>query len=810
MRQANALVIYFHALKILILQPERDSWTSIYVFYSMKKIALGLLTVLLAGAGYAQQKPALTTADYARAERFLAPTTQKYLDNVPGKSTWLPGEKFWYRSLTAQGSEFVLVNAVKGTRLPAFNHQKLADALSSAGDKKYTAFMLPFQSIGFTPDEKFVTFSVGDKKWKCNLKTYQLTENSAKVEKTEPAGKNETLSPDGKKAVFIKEYNLWLRDLATNKLSQLTTDGTKDFGYATDNAGWRHSDKPVLLWSADSKKIATFQQDERRVGDMYLVTTNVGHPQLEAWKYPLPGDSVVAMLHRVIIDLDANKVIRLQVSPDPHRSTLGDDVSHGGVFNDAEWSEDGTQLAFVSTSRDHKHEKIRIADAASGIVTEIFEETSKTQFESGQRGISWRFLPKTKEIIWYSEKDNWGHLYLHDATTGKLKNQITKGDWLVMQLVKVDEKNRLIYFMGNGREPGNPYFNHFYKIGFDGNNLTLLTPEPGTHTVSLSNSGNYFIDNYSQPDVAPVTVLRAINGKLITQLEKTDLTRLKATGWKAPVPFTAKAGDGKTDVYGLMYTPSVLDSSAKYPVVDYIYPGPQGGSVGSWSFVASRRDNQALAELGFIVVELEGTSNPSRSKSFHDMNYGQMAENTLPDQVAAIKQLAAKYSWMDTTRVGMHGHSGGGFATACAMFKYPDFFKVGISESGNHDNRNYEDDWGERYIGLLTKDANGKSNYEDQANQVHAKNLKGKLMLAHGMMDDNVPPYNTMLVIEALEKANKDYDLVVFPNSRHSYGSYGSYMTRRRWDYFVRYLLGAEPPKEYQIKGDVDPRNTVK
>ncbi len=341
---------------------------------------------------------------------------------------------------------------------------------------------------------------------------------------------------------------MWLRDVTSNQLTQLTTDGIKDFGYATDNAGWRHSDKPVLSWSPDSKKIFTYQQDERKVGDMFLVTTNVGHPKLEAWKYPLPGDSVVAMLHRVIINVETPKVIRLQIPADVHRSTSGDDISRGGVLNDVSWSQDGSQLIFVSTSRDHKEEKVRMADAATGSVKEIFEETSPTQFESGQRGISWRFLSASKEIIWYSEKDNWGHLYLHDATSGKLKNQITKGDWLVTQLIKVDEKNRVIYFMANGKESGNPYFSHFYKIGFDGSGLTLLTPEAGFHMVSMSTSENYFIDTYSQPDVAPVTVLRNMSGKLIVELEKTDLSRLKTIGWKAPIPFSVKAHDGKTDV----------------------------------------------------------------------------------------------------------------------------------------------------------------------------------------------------------------------------------------------------------------------
>lgn len=763
---------------------------------------------MLAGNADAQKQPDLTAEDYKKAEKFLAYNTQNLVDNVTGKPTWFSGEKFWYRTLTAQGSEFIVVDVVKAKRLPAFNHQKLAEAISSATGKNYSAFMLPFQSIGFSPDEKYVTFSQGNKDWKFDLKSGQLTSTTKAISDDEP--RSESLSPDGKKAVYIKDNNLWVRDMSTNQSRQLTTDGVKDFGYATDNAGWRHSDRPIVLWSPDSKKIFTYQQDERKVGDMFLVTTNVGHPKLESWKYPLPGDSVIAMLHRVIIDVESPAIIRLKISPDAHRATLGDDISRGGVLSDAEWSENGSQLAFVSTSRDHKQEKFRIADALTGDVKEIFEETSKTQFESGHKGISWRFLPSSKEFIWYSERDNWGHLYLYDAESGKLKNQITEGDWLVTQVLKIDEKSRVVYFMANAKEPGNPYFSHFYKIGFDGKNLVSLTPEPGMHSIILSSSGNYFVDSYSQPDVPVVTVLRNTNGKLILPLEKMDLTRLKTAGWKAPIPFSVKAHDGKTDLYGLMYTPTNMDSTRKYPIVDYIYPGPQGGSIGSWAFNASRRDNQALAELGFVVMELEGTSNPSRSKSFHDMSYGNMADNTLPDQVSAIRQLAGRHNWMDTSRVGMHGHSGGGFATACAMFMFPDFFKVGISESGNHDNRNYEDDWGERYIGLLTETGKGVSNYENQANQVHAKNLKGKLMLAHGMMDDNVPPYNTMLVVEALEKANKDYDLVIFPNSRHGYGSYNPYMMRKRWDYFVKNLLGVEPPKEYLLQTNSDPRNSVR
>lgn len=706
----------------------------------MNKNWLTVTACTLAIAANAQQK-ALTVKDYERAESFMSYNTAKYIDHASVQPNWIEGDKFWYSTKSENTEQTFLIDPVKKTK-----------TLTTAYNN------------GSTPARRF-------------------------------GGRNEVLSPDGKKAILIKDYNLFVKDVASGQLTQLTTDGIKDYGYATDNAGWKHSDAPILRWSPDSKKIATFQQDQRNSKDMYLVTTNVGAPVLKAWKYPLPGDKQIATIRRVVIDVENPKVISLNIPADPHRATLSDDISSSGTFDDIDWKADGSEVAFLSTSRDHKQEKFRIANTTTGAVREVFEETVKTQYESGQGAINWRYLPASKEIIWYSERDNWGHLYLYDATTGKVKNQITKGNWVVSRLVKVDEKTRTLYFFANGREAGNPYFSHLYKIGFDGKNLVSLTPEAGNHQVTFSPSFDYFVDSYSQPDVPPVTVLRSIKGNLIQTLEKTDVSRLSATGWKAPTPVSVKAKDGKTDIYGLVFTPTQMDATKKYPVIDYIYPGPQGGSVGSWAFAASRNDNQALAELGFIVVVIEGTSNPDRSKSFHDMSYGNMAENTLPDQIAAIRQLSVKYP-MDTTKVGIWGHSGGGFATAAAMFRYPDFFKVGIAESGNHDNRNYEDDWGERYNGLVEN-----ADYEAQANQNYAKNLKGKLMLVHGMMDDNVPPYNTLLVVEALEKANKSFDLVIFPNSAHGYGTYSPYMMRRRWDYFVQHLLGAETPKDYQMQG---------
>lgn len=773
-----------------------------------KPLLAGLPVLLLLSAlAQAQPRPALTTTDYERAQRFMASNAEQLIDHGPVRPNWLAADRFWYRDLNAKGSDFILVDPAKGTRTAAFDHQKLANALTKVLGKAYEPSALPFQTVVFSPDNQAVVFQAAGKSFRYNAQTDQLTDDTTRVLPAggtggrRPAG-NEVLSPDKKRAAYIKDYNLWVRTLQTGAQTQLTTDGIKDFGYATDNAGWTTSDAAILAWSPDSRKIATFKQDQRQVSDMYLVSTNVGKPVLRQWKYPLPGDAVIPTIQRVIIDVDAAKVISLQIPPDPHRASLSDDISSSGTFDDVNWTEDGTQLAFVSTSRDHKQEKVRIADATTGAVREVFEEISPTQYESGWGAINWRYLAKTSEFIWFSERDNWGHLYLYDATTGKVKNQITKGDFVVTRLLKVDEAKRLLYFMTTGRQPANPYFSQLCQVGFDGKNFAVLTPEDGNHQVSLSPSGNYFVDSYSRPDVPPVSVLRNLAGKLLVNLEKGDMSRLTATGWHPPIPIRVKAHDGKTDLFGLMYTPTTLDATKKYPVIDYIYPGPQGGSVGNWGFSASRKDNQSLAELGFVVVEIEGTSNPLRSKSFHDMSYGNMSENTLPDQVGGIRQLAGQYAYLDTSRVGIWGHSGGGFATATAMFRFPDFFKVGISESGNHDNRNYEDDWGERYDGLVTA-----SDYEAHANQNYAKNLKGKLMLAHGMMDNNVPPSNTLLVVEALEKANKDYDLVIFPNAAHGFGSYTPYMTRRRWDYFVKNLLGAEPPHEFQLVMKPDPRN---
>ena len=726
----------------------------------MKSKIVPLLSLLLmiSCLTYGQSVKTLTEADYQRATAMLGGNTNKLVDYYI-QPKWLPDGRLWYRCLTENKEEYKI----------------------------------------FNPEDKklLITSSKNDLFDKALVKLAEKRRSD-----------NDVVSPDGKFTVFLRDWNLWIKDLSTGIEQALTKDGVKDFGYATDNAGWIHSDKPVLSWSPDSKKIATFQQDQRLVSNMYLVKTKIGASELMEWKYPLPGDTAIIRIYRVIIDISGDpKVIRLKMDSDPRRSTFLDDISWNGVFADVAWSDDNKQLAFVSTSRDHKLAKFRIANCETGEVKDIFEEKVGTQYESGQDAINWKYLSITNEIIWYSERSDWGHLYLYDAETGRLKNQITSGNYVVREVLQVDQKNRVIYFTGSGKEANsNPYNRYAYRVDFSGENQLLLTPSSGDHNVNFSPDGKYFIDSYSQPDVPPIIEVSDLNGTRIATLEKTNISRLKATGWKPPMLFTVKSANNQWDLYGLLYTPTTLNYKLKYPVVVNIYPGPQGGSVVNWGFSLEGSDCQALAELGFVVMQLEGSCNPRRSKSFHDSCYGNMGENTLSDQISGLKQLREKYKFMDLDKVGIWGHSGGGFASAAAMFKYPDFFKVGVSESGNHDNRNYEDDWGERYVGLENKNDNGISNYEQQANQNCAKNLKGKLLLINGGMDDNVPPSNTYLVADSLIKANKDFDYILLPNAHHDYGKDDYYIMRRRWDYFVQHLLHAIPPKEYMIKIDPDPR----
>ena len=650
------------------------------------------------------------------------------------------------------------------------------------------------------------------KSYKIDAETLEIIEEELPDETRPSVNYLEIVSPNKKKSIYIKNYNLWIRDLTTKKTKQLTFNGYEDYGYATNNAGWIKNDRPVLKWSNDSKTITTFRQDSRMVGEMYLTTTNVGHPNLQKWKYALPGDENIFEIERIFINVESGKISKFKMGRDFQRSTTTDHIAGwDGTLLDANFSKDGKKLAFISSSRDHKEAHLQIADVNTGNIKSVYKEVSKTYFESGVSGENWRVFFNSNEFLWYSEKDNWGHLYLHDLSNGNLKNRITSGEWLVRDVLHVDESTREIFFTGGGKEKGNPYHVYLYKVNFDGSGLVCLTPEKGTHRINASEDWKYFTTTFSTTENSPVTLLKNRNGETLKEINRVDISELLENNWQQPIEFSVKARDNETDVYGLLYLPSFYNENHNYPVLNYIYPGPQSGSIGNYGFSVARRDFQALAELGFIVIGVDAMGTPGRSKSFHDAYYGNMGDNGLPDNIKAIKDLSKIYKGMDTERVGIWGHSGGGFASTRAILEYPEFYDVAVSSSGNHDNRNYEADWGEKWQGLLEYtdediddgDTNydfKQTNYDNQANQLLAKNLKGKLMLAHGNLDDNVPPYSTLLVVDALIKENKDFDLIIFPNKRHGYGDMNNYFTRKKWDYFVKHLKGIEPPKEFEMK----------
>ena len=735
-----------------------------------------ILFVVFTSAALAQNRRALTAADYDRATKMLAPALAGLVVGGTVNATWLPDGRFSYQRTTLTGTENVVVDPVRRTREVV--------ATPPAG--------------GQTPPAAAGRGGGGGGRG--GRGGMQITNKTCGTNVTGLSGPPPaSMSPDGTRAVFICDWNLWVRDVKTGQDRQLTTDGVKDFGYATSNAGWTTSAAPSLSWSPDGKKIATQHQDERNVGDMYLVQTpvNGGHPVLRAWKYPLAGDPVVAMITRVIIDVDTGKVTPLLMPQDFHRAMDEDDLDMSEYL----WSPDSTKVGLVSTDRFHKNSTAKLADVTTGEVRTLFTETEKTHV---QTRVQWRILWKSSEVLWYSQREDTAQMYLYDLNTGQLKNRITSGVGPITNIVRLDEATRTMWYEAVGKEPGqDPYYTHLYKVGLDGRNNVSLTPDNGTHTTQISPDGKYVIDTFSQPDVAPETTLRdGATGALIIPLEKADISKLLATGWKPPMQIKMRSADGKHDIYGVLFRPTNFDPTKKYPIINQAYPGPQSGSVGSRAFSAARGDRQALAELGFVVVSIDGTGTPNRSKSFTDAYYGAMGRhNTLPDQVAGMKELATRYPWIDIDKAAMWGHSGGGFITAGALLvaPYNDFFKVGIAESGNHDQRQYEDDWGERYQGALVKNPDGTDNYTVEANQTHAAGLKGRLFLIHGTMDNNVPPYNTYLVADALIRANKEFDLLMIPNAGHGFAAAGNYVMRRRWDYFVRHLLDAEPPRDYVV-----------
>lgn len=738
----------------------------------------------------------LTDADYARAARFLLDSTDPLVghfidprvDHEVQRVKWLNGTHFWYRDHGARGDRILEMNAVTGKVSPAFNQAKLAAALGKARGKrmnpnKWPAFGFSFHRL----HNGTLSVQLGKDKYLCNLAGVgvctlhknKLTKHRSRFDRVLHAR-----SPNGKWRAFVRNWNLWVRNVSSGKEIQLTTDGFKNYGY-----GSRKDGGTVVRWSPNSKLLVAFRQDQRKVKDMYTVVTRVGHPTLHVWPYPLPGDKHVFMMHPVVIDVAARKVVPLKMMPEQRLSS----------WSDVQWSSDSKTFALVSTSLNYQHEWYRVADAATGSVRTVFEYDATDYYQGWYGRPDWQYLPRRHEAIWPTEQTNWMNLYLYSLKSGRMLHPITSGKGDVIQVPYVNRKTDTLWYVGVGRTPGmNPYYRQLFKVNMDTGKTTLLTPEDADHIITMSPNGKYFVDSYSTPTMPPVTVLRsAATGHVIATVARTNISRLKAMGWVPPIPFTVKARNGRTTLYGLMYKPTNFNPHKKYPVIDFVYPGPQIGSIATFSFRSERGSHQALAELGFIVVTIDGMGTPYRSAHFQRYWYGDMGDDTIPDQIAGIKQLAARYSWIDINRVGIWGHSGGGNATVSAMLHYPNFFKVGWAESGNYDNRDYFYGWGNKWEGLLVKHKNGTTNYDNQASELIAKNLKGHLMLVVGSIDNNVPPSNTYLMVNALMNANKNFSMLVVPNEHHHYGKHTPYITRRCWDFFVRYLAGNTPPHEF-------------
>ncbi|HWJ23212.1 MAG TPA: DPP IV N-terminal domain-containing protein, partial [Gemmatimonadaceae bacterium] len=707
------------------------------------------------------------TVDYSRAEQLLPWNTNLRITGDAVDPTWYPdSNRFWYRTRTKTGVDFVLIDPARGTRGFVFDNARLARAMTVASDTSFEPAKLPFASFKFADDGtnvRVIEFTATKKRWSCDIVAYACT-----VKDTTTSEVPFVLSPDHKWEAFVHKNNVWVRSRGGKDSTQLTTDGVDDYSYGLPSIRPQQALKPQprrpgIRWSPDSRKLAISRTDERKVGRMYYVSYTSQRPRMFSQPYALPGDSIIPRPEMYVIDVASKKSVLAKIDPTPALLQMS------GSARDSLWSDRSDKLYVSYLTRGSKSAYLAEVDAATGESRVIARDTGKTYVETNQGDpLSWYVTKNGREAIWWSERDGWAHLYRYSAD-GKVLDQITSGPWAVGAVQFVDEPTRTIYFTARGREAGrNPYYALLYKVHFDGSGLTLLTPEEGNHKIDFAPNGKYFVDAYSTIETPPVSVLRAPDGRVVRKLEQADVSGIKALGWRPAKVFTAKARDGVTDLYGVIYLPPNVDTTKRYPVIDNIYPGPQVGSVGAWSFKGGG-EAFSLAELGFVVVQIDHMGTPFRSKAFHDSYYGNFTDNGLPDHIAVIKQLATRYPFMDVNKVGIFGHSGGGFASTDAILKYPEFFKVAVSGSGNHDNRSYNIYWAEKYQGFLTRDTVRKTdNFNASANATMAKNLQGKLLLMHGDMDDNVHPAMTIQVVDALIKANRTFDLIIAPNRPHS------------------------------------------
>jgi len=734
----------------------------------------------------------VTQADYDRAAG-LREKLQPLALNIIDRSGWIDKTpRFWYRKSVKGGFEFEVVDAATQTKKIAFDHEKLAAALAAASGEKVEALKLPFNSVIFVDDEKTVQFDVGDWSYTCDLASYVCKKLGPAPRRgpgggmrmwergpaPEAASKDAMASPDMKWEAFIKNYNLHVR----------SKDKKDEFALSFDGSEGNYYTYASIRWSPDSKKIAAYRLRRGYHRIIQYVESSPAdqlQPKYASMEYAKPGDAL-DIDQPVLFQIETKKQIDIDNIFFPNPYDLSDLV----------WRKDSRAFTYEYNERGHQVYRIIEVDGATGRARPAVSEETKTFFyynqaATGNRtgsGKKYRFdLADGKEIIWMSERDGWNHLYLYDGAAGTVKNQITKGEWAVSGVDKVDEEKRQIYFQASGMYPGkDPYFFYGYRINFDGTGLAALTEGDGDHTLVYSPDMAYYLDSWSRVDLPPVTELRRTSDlKVIMQVEKADIQELVKAGWKAPEVFVAKSRDGKTDIWGLIYRPTNLNPKKKYPVIENIYAGPQGSFVAK-SFQAYN-SMQSLAELGFIVIQVDGMGTSNRSKAFHDVCFKNLGDAGFPDRILWHKAVAAKYPYYDVTRVGIYGNSAGGQNSLGGMLFHPEFYKACVSSCGCHDNRMDKLWWNEQWMSWPLG-----PEYAASSNVDNAYRLQGKLFLIVGEMDTNVDPASTMQVVNALIKANKTFDLLVIPGGGHGMG--GAYGERKRNDFFVRSLLGVEPP----------------
>lgn len=786
-----------------------------------------ILLVCLLSTMMITRSLAATADDYIRAERFLFWNLNKYAVGTNIKPHWIgDSNSFWYERVNHAGERnFIVVDAASGKKQSAFDQEAIANGLNAATGAHYKAKALPFQVFEFRPSMAEIAFRLGDDIWTCSVGAANCS-----VRRKGVASTTEVPSPNGRLAVAFNGYNLSLRDVASGATSTLTRDGQEGNAYAAPPDDDVHvlnrkrglrAVLPNILWSPDSRYIYTYRLQDKRVKELYWVQSvpedGSIRPKLWSAKYSLPGDKDVPMLQPVVVDVVKHTVVKIAF---PKIPALGGWVGGGSPVA---WSTDSKDLDVTLRDRFNQRISVHRYSIETGKDTELFHEKSTGIGSSMESQRELKVLPNG-DFIWWSDRTGYGHLY-YVTRNGVFSHAITAGDWSVQKILRVDETAKTIYFSGTGHEPGRDlYQEYLYSVRFDGSDLKLLTPEDADHsnnkvwtssdlekTPSLSDdtslispSGKYLLDEYSRPDQAPQFVVRRIADGTSRVIETADISALESGGFSPIEPFRTLAADGKTEIYGNVYRPSHFDPSKKYPIIDSVYPGPFSFRA-QHNFLEATFDPddgaQALAELGFIVISVDGRGTAGRGDAFSDHSALHMElASDLDDHIVAIKSLAAKYPYMDIERVGIAGMSAGGYMAARALMLHPEFYKVGVSASGDHDRRLSESWWGETFNGTLDPQFGPvSSGWEIGANETLASNLKGKLLLVQGDMDSTVHPAQTMRLVNALEKANKDFDLVFFPNGDHGVSYSSSYLIRRKWDYFVQNLAGQTPPEGFEI-----------